>query len=173
MTDLAIQNAVTTRDECLAKIAAAEKQIAEWRAKSERAERFIEDWKVFSGEELPTSQVAERVYARSEPSTSPKPRNPKKEEVAEAAREIIVGHGSPMTRDQLFKVLPDKGITIHGQNPPVVLQTMLWRMKDRVVHLKGHGYWPQDLPYEEANYDPARPEPTESEAEDEDHDLLG
>ena len=59
-----------------------------------------------------------------------------------------------MSRDDLFAALTEKGVIIHGKEPPVVLQTMLWRMSDRIIHLKGFGYWSKDQAYEPAAYDP-------------------
>lgn len=168
MTDQAIQNAAATRDELMAKVAAAEKQIAEWREKIARAERFIKDWEEFSGQSAPASLVAVSEVTVSKSKPHQKPKNPKKEEVAEVARQIIRERGEPMTRDELFEALTSKGITIHGQNPPVVLQTMLWRMQERIVHLKGYGYWPREDAYMAADYvDGSEPHELEDENEGE------
>lgn len=163
MTDQALENAVAVRDDMLEKIATAEEQIKEWRAKLQRAERFIADWEEFS-EKKPTGsdQEAPRGIVKRTSTPVDKPKNPKKEEVAETAIEIIREHGDPMTRDDLFEALQSRGVLIHGKNPPVVLQTMLWRMQDRIVHLKGFGYWPREDAYMAADYvDGAEPEETE------------
>lgn len=153
MTDLAIQNAVAARDEGLEKIAEAEALIKEWRAKVARAERFIADWQEFSGQVAPTAPALPAVESSGGNTTS-KASNPKKEEVAEAALEILSERGVPLSRDDLLLALSAKGIHIHGKDPLVVLQTMLWRMKERIVHLKGFGYWPKDVAYAPAAYDP-------------------
>lgn len=169
MTNGAIENAVAVRDEMAAKIARAEEQIKEWRAKMQRAIRFIDDWEEFSGQgvSLPAVPDPDVLEVREETAkfeTKSKPKNPKKEEVAEYAIEIIREHGKPMTRDELFNALLEKGVEIHGKNPPVVLQTMLWRMQNRIVHLKGFGYWPSDEAYMAADYvEDLRPEVVERE----------
>lgn len=174
MTDSAIENAIAIRAEMADKIAKAEEQIKEWRSKMDRVERFIRDWEDFSGEKAPASggdqyiDFMSRTKARiaKHEASAAKSKNPKKEDVAEEAIKIIRENGKPMTRDQLFEALQAKGITIFGKNPPVVLQTMLWRMQDRIVHLKGHGYWPREDDYMAADYiDGSEPD------KDEDADL--
>jgi hypothetical protein len=119
------------------------------------AERFIADWEEFSGKKAPTPVVDTTPETTQRPVSGGKPRNPKKEEVAAVAREILLQNGRPMSRDDLFEALAARGVIIHGQNPPVVLQTMLWRMSAEITHLKGFGYWPKDVAYEPAAYDPA------------------
>lgn len=166
MADEAVRNALALRKEMAEKIHAAEVKINEWRARMERAERFIKDWEEFSGQSLPGLVVGSgsltAASARAEGTGQAKPKNPKKEEVAEAAREILMERGEPMSRDDLFAALTERGIVIHGKNPPVVLQTMLWRMQDVIVHLKGFGYWPADEAYQAADYvDNSEPGETE------------
>lgn len=166
MTDTALKNAVAARDKMAEKIADAEDQIKEWRAKMQRAERFISDWEEFSGQKAPAPTTEGEVYlSTSKPEK--KPRNPKKEDVAEAAVRIIRERGEPMTRDELFDALNAMGIIIHGKNPPVVLQTMLWRSQNQIVHLKSFGYWPTEDAYMAADHVAGgEPEAVEDAAED-------
>jgi hypothetical protein len=81
--------------------------------------------------------------------------NSKKEDIAEAARVVIAGHGKPVMRSALFKELIEQGYTIEGTNPEMVLSTMLWRMKDKVVRLKQGGYWLAERPWEQSQYMPS------------------
>jgi hypothetical protein len=155
MTDTAIENATAIRDEMAKKIAAAEVQIKEWRTKMARAERFIADWEEFSGQQAPAPAVDTNTEPAPRAASGGKPRNPKKEEVAAVAREILLLNGRPMSRDDLFDALTARDVIIHGANPAVVLQTMLWRMRDEITHLKGFGYWPKDMACAVAFYDPA------------------
>lgn len=161
MADAALENAVRVRDEMTESIAKAEAQIKEWRAKMQRAERFIADWEEFSGQAVPERVVAHENAPTAENSDdivqrrlSAKAKNPKKEDVAQEAVMAIRSHGRPLSRSELMKVLADMGTVIHGTRPEVVLQTMLWRMNDVVAHIKGHGYWPADTPYPAGGYDP-------------------
>jgi hypothetical protein len=155
MTDTAVENAAAMRDEMAAKIAFAEVQIKEWRATMLRAERFITDWEEFSGQKAPAPAVDTVSEPVARATSGSKPKNPKKEDVAAAAREILLQNGRPMTRDDLHEALIARNVIIHGANPAVVLQTMLWRMREEITHLKGYGYWPRDTACAAAFYDPA------------------
>mgnify|MGYP000970380177 CR=1 FL=1 len=173
MPDVAIENAVAVRDEMAEKIATAEVQIKEWRAKKDRADRFIADWEEFSGKKAPAPAVDTSSEPAPRAAPGGKPKNPKKEEVAALAREILLQDGRPMSRDDLFERLTARGVIIHGANPAVVLQTMLWRMRDEITHLKGFGYWPKDVPCEVAFYDPAAIAEVTAALDKELGDLLG
>ncbi len=83
-----------------------------------------------------------------------RPKNPKKEDVAAKARELILEHGEPMGRTELFEALSEAGVVIRGSNPEMVLSTMLWRMSSQIVRLQPHGYWPADVPNAEVGFDP-------------------
>lgn len=176
MTDKALENALAARDEMAEKIAAAEEQIKEWRERMQRAERFIADWEEFSGQGLATRAPEERargIVKRTTLPPAPKPKNPRKEDVAEVAIEIIRENGDPMTRDDLFEALKARGIQIEGKNPPVVLQTMLWRMQERIVHLKGYGYWPREDAYMAADYvDNSEPDEVEDDLDEKAQSLI-
>jgi hypothetical protein len=154
MTDAALDNAVSLRDDRARKIADAERQINEWRADMERAEAFIRAWEEFAGVAAPAPAV---TTEDTSPTVSEKParaKNPKKEEVAATVRTILLEHGEPMDRTEVLDALTERGMVIHGGDPAVVLQTMLWRTRDVNVHLKGHGYWPTDTAWAPAEYDP-------------------
>lgn len=83
-----------------------------------------------------------------------RPRNSSHEEVGDAALRVLAEAKAPMSRGDLFAAVMEQGVTIEGQDPEVVFSTMMWRERERVVNLKGHGYWPADRPYEKAGYDP-------------------
>ena len=157
MTDAALENAIAVRDGMAEKITRAEEQIKEWRSIRDRAERFIRDWEEFSGAKAPGSVSAEPAPVTAKSLPLKKPQNPKKEEVARVAQVILRDHGQPMSRDDLFDALRDRGIIIHGQNPNVVLQTMLWRMQEVIAHIKGFGYWPTKDECATAGYSPIPP----------------
>ena len=131
-------------------------QTPEWQQKAMRAERFIADWEEFSGKKAP--RVVSPHLPDDEAAQKPKkPKNPRKEHVVGVAREVVQAAGKPLTRDELFEQMPKHGVIIEGQDPPVVFQTMLWRMKSRLIHLKGHGYWLPERPWGPADYDPEKP----------------
>lgn len=116
-------------------------------------ERWIELWHRFAGIPLaPTA--AERIQNTADEDRPKRPRNPDRETVARAASEIIQERGMPVSRRELFEALRSRGVEIHGKDPEMVLSTMLWRSKDKIVRLPSFGYWLKSLPYVEARYDP-------------------
>ncbi|MER9063943.1 hypothetical protein [Mesorhizobium sp. M0698] len=76
------------------------------------------------------------------------------DELAERGRAIIRERNEPVSRTDLFKALTERGLTIAGTDPEMVLSTMLWRTRDRVARVKGGGYWLADVPNEAAGYFP-------------------
>jgi len=156
MTDKALKNANMRRELLAKQINEYQQQIEEWRRELRHAEAFIEAWYDFSdGVERPIGNNEAR--ADSLPTKSKRivrPKNPPKEQVAEAAYKIILEHGKPMGRTELFVALFLAGIELHGKNPEMVLSTMLWRMKNRIARVEGAGYWPADIANKDAGYDP-------------------
>lgn len=76
--------------------------------------------------------------------------NPDRQEVVTAALGEIKRAGRPLSRSELFARLAEQGIEIKGKDPLMVLSTMLWRTKDRIIRHPGIGYWPsgERLPIE-------------------------
>lgn len=73
-------------------------------------------------------------------------RNPKRDVVADNAYEIIKAHGRPILRLELYELLQARGIVIQGKDPKMVLTTMLWRSRDKIVRCTD-GYWLADVPF--------------------------
>jgi hypothetical protein len=175
MSDKALQNALARRDTLAARINNAQKQMDLWRKELSRVEDFIKYWHelsdmgevenelVFSaqGNKLISEDLIKKFNERLILKVN---RNSKKEDVAEAARQIIFDRGSPISRTDLLKMLRKKGLVIDGSDPEMVLSTMLWRMKNRITRLKTGGYWLTEVPNAEVGYDPA--ESVDGAAED-------
>ena len=149
MPDRALQNAMSRRDTLQARIAELRQEISECEQGISEAVAFIQQWHLFAGthdgetEPVPSGAVAETKPSMPRVSRS-ELKNPRKEDVAEAAREIISKRGKPISRPELLKLLAERGVTIRGTRPETVLTTMLWRMKDRIMHIPRMGYWPTD-----------------------------
>jgi hypothetical protein len=158
MADYALENAKSKREQLLAQMKDLQRQRDAVSAELDRVDRFIHDWHEFAGGTAPVNyEEGEQSGNNAGESNSRRSRvkNPKKEDVAEAARAIIQERGGPIMREELYALLADRGIHIQGKDPQMVLSTMLWRMKDRVVRLGGDGYWLREVPYEPAQYHPA------------------
>lgn len=181
MADQALEKALAWRDELTRTIkvfqdqaAAIEEEIERRQRALERAERFVAEWHQFANTDLPKSAEMSNGVPEAPPaplSPPPAPRQPeesalrkrkatnnsKKEEVAKQARELILDRGEPIMRSELYRLLTEeRGLTIEGTEPEMVLSTMLWRMAvpAKIVRLKSGGYWLAEKPYEPAGYWP-------------------
>lgn len=153
MSDKALDKAKSERDQMLARKQALAVELAEVSDRLARAERFIADWHAFAGVE-PPQPSPESTESGAKSADKRAARNSKKEDVAEMARVIIEEAGEPVSRTDLYHRLVERGLRIDGTDPEMVLSTMMWRMRARVVRLKSGGYWLADKPYEPAGYVP-------------------
>jgi hypothetical protein len=96
----------------------------------------------------PPSSVADSRL----PDASPK--NPDRKVVASRSLELISAAGRPLSRKTLFRRLRDDGLEVFGKDPLMVLSTMLWRERDRIIRIPGFGYWPVGKPYAPGHYFP-------------------
>ncbi|WP_192183013.1 hypothetical protein [Mesorhizobium amorphae] len=143
--DNALTNATQRVEELRAAIAAAEASIAILKeqirvdaAALRRAEKFVATW---------------QEMADGGTVSATRPKNPDRREVADRALAIIRSFGRPLARRELLEKLSASGVRIEGKDPEVVLGTMLYR-DDRIVRLRGYGYWPKDEAYDPAFYLP-------------------
>lgn len=146
MSDDAILNAVSKRAELEARISRAEESIRRYKVQAAEISRFIKQWEKFSGRSADEVQVAKSLqtpqHLRLAEMFGDPAKNPKKEEIAKQVVEILEAAGIPLSRADLFKRLQDRGVTLHGANPEMVLSTMLWRTRDafNIIRLKSGGY---------------------------------
>ena len=162
--DVALRNAQARRAEVVAKLEAAQQQVQIFGTALADIDRFIRDWHRFAGTNLKLSDpepvlkgTLDRIIDQHEATEVRRTRvtgNPRKEEVAEAARAIITERGEPVSRPDLYKALLERGVVVRGTDPEKTLSTMLWRTEGQIVRVRGGGYWLADVPYEAAGYDP-------------------
>ncbi|MER8551581.1 hypothetical protein NKH69_09975 [Mesorhizobium sp. M0976] len=155
MSDKALDNAKALKIKALSEIERLEDEARVWRDRIAMADQFIDQWNAFaSGEAVnPVGSVSVEQNKQA-PSTAKRNviRNSKKEDVAAAALEVIRDRGEPVSRTDLFKALIDRGLTIEGSDPEMVLSTMLWRMREKIVRFKNGGYWDARSDWEPAGY---------------------
>jgi len=77
-------------------------------------------------------------------------------------KEAILEAERPLQRTQLIEAIERKGIFLNVSDKPNYLGTIMWRAKDEFVNLKDFGYWPRDIPYSEAKYEPTNPHSEQS-----------
>lgn len=161
MADQALSNAQLMRKSLIEKRNSLQAQILELDREIGRVDKFIKEWHLFSDISVQDGDHVLVIESKlsgnktdTESDSAPRVRNSSKEEVAAAAREIIRDNGKPMSREELFGRLTEKGLVIQGKNPEMVLSTMLWRMRDTIVRLPKDGYWLREEPYPSAVYYP-------------------
>ena len=161
MTDTALEAAASRMAELERNISAQRNTINDANTKLSRLEKehadvaaWIEMWHNLAGTQgrpvaaerteinLPVQKAVKRT----------RPKNPGREYVVDKAVEIIREWGHPMGRQTLFEALAERGIAIFGKDPEMVLSTMLWRSKHKIVRLTPYGYWPADESYPDADY---------------------
>ena len=179
MSDKAYENATRRRDELAKEINGAQQQLESLRSELRGVDTFLDQWRKFAGV-LTANDASDTASFSVTVSDAPyrRPRkNSKKEEVAKAAYEIIAVEGRALTRSELFKGLIDRGLTIEGSDPEMVLSTMLWRMRNVVARLPGAGYWTANRPSPDGKYIPGQsmdqPVMDEMSVEERQHAIAG
>lgn len=133
----ALKTAVAGREYIIAEMTEAQKKLVVLRDELSRVEQFIRQWMAFAGNE------SDFYFSHSQPSS----RNPDKQLVGDLAERFIKSVGRPVPRRELMEFLNKQGVFIYGKQPLMVLNTMIWRMKDRFVRVARRGYWLRDRPY--------------------------
>ncbi|UZK70549.1 hypothetical protein OKW76_05775 [Sphingomonas sp. S1-29] len=187
MHDVPADNPVKLRDQFVERLRAVEEQIAGLREERDILQRdlqvteqFIAVWRRTNNVQGPPERIEAKINLTHNdvPSHSKKPKNPRREAVAEAVLEIISNRGAPVSRSELYEALKARGVAVYGKDPVMVLSTMLWRSQDRIVRLGSEGYWFRNRPYPPANYYPdtadvtgvAHTDPEDGAIEDPDDD---
>jgi hypothetical protein len=152
--------------------------IARIKEERERVVQFVATWYEMMGIPNPSSVHTVISGGKSDlESRITRPKNPGRESVANAVIEFIRQIGRPVSRTEAHEALIARGIHLQGKDPEMILSTMLWRSKDRIVRLPGFGYWPAKYAHPSSGYNPvfddligvAADEPEEA-IEAEDHD---
>jgi hypothetical protein len=160
VTDTALENAERKLDSLAAEINSLAQKADDLKRELAKVEAWIAQWHQFADArqaDLPPKQGAPQnerfpiLKGVALPKIRRATGNPKKEEVAEATRQIILERGEPISRGDLFKALTERGMVISSEaDPEMVLSTMLWRMRDKIVRLKTGGYWLPENPHPQA-----------------------
>jgi hypothetical protein len=172
MSDDAIRVALAKRAEAEERIKKLERNIKRCKDQIIEINSFIRAWEKFSGRSVDALQGAKPLSDKGEfvanvAAQSPRmvPVNSRKEEVAEAARQILAEAGRPLPRSELFQEIIKRGLTIVGKDPEMILSTMLWRTRNDsgIARLKsGKGYCLQ------ADADPAETDDSHDDAGEDD-----
>lgn len=112
------------------------------------ARKHLKLWRRNENFEDPLEPLPASVFPQNLPRRTGKrrPKNPPKGIVVDAVCEILAAAGRPLGVTELYDRLLARDIEIQGRRPDVVLTTMLWRSRDRLIRFDKVGYWPADLP---------------------------
>ena len=132
---------------------------------------FLSLYRRFAGPETvvaPPLGPLHRIGLESAESAAEDPGKPPsmtQEEFVRISREILIGHGRPMTRSQLLTAFKGMGRNIGGVDEQKNLGTKIWRARDRIVNVQGAGYWPREIPCPAVKYEPSVGVPIEPQHE--------
>lgn len=116
----------------------------------EEIDQFLELAEKFSGEKG-------GVSGGPSGGGTPKSSVSKPGEIVAASRKVIHANGKPMNRTEILDKLKGTGIVVSGKDQANTLGTTLSRASDKIVYLKGFGYWLRECHYEPAEYNADAP----------------
>lgn len=69
--------------------------------------------------------------------------------------QVIKDAGKPLSRADIVSEIESKDISIPGQHKTKYVGTLMWREREKFIHIVGHGYWLKYQPLPKIGYDPA------------------
>lgn len=118
-----------------------EREAARWRM-------FLSLWNELSGSEPDPALKVDQVFVPTVTQEKPKgkrgPNGSAPDLIANAAHDVILAEGKPLSRSALIPLIEAKGLTIGGNDKAKNLGTLLWRSGK--FGSTGEGYWPKGLP---------------------------
>ena len=125
----------------------------------EKVETFLELYAEFSDEPpLPSaagssaSDSARTIPEHVVRETISRLPEPTAWKVKRVSRQAMLDAGHPLNRADLTEAVEKAGIRIVARDRGNYIGTVIWRAKDEFVNIKGHGYWPADVPNEYLGY---------------------
>jgi len=148
--DQAVTNAMARRE-------ALKLELAEIEQFLQLYERFTQ--RVGVPDSLPRSMAEQNEDISSPEADQPEasPRAPKlnRLQLIPHIREVILEAEKPLTRGVLLRKLTQRGIHIGGEYDRAKnMGTIMWRLREHFINLRGWGYWPRDLAFNRADYEP-------------------
>jgi len=163
MADRALENAEAMLKQLLERRKTLNAELINIEDQIGQITKFVKSWHLFA-EADPAGIDHNSVIAvgaqenKPEPSQPVKPKQPKNTDrviVGDEVLKIIRERGQPVSRADLYEELTNRGMVILGKDNEMVLSTMLWRSRDRIVRLKTGGYWIAGEDWPDANYLPS------------------
>jgi hypothetical protein len=143
--DSAYANAERRRVVLLNELERVEAQANTIRKQIEDVDRFLSEWRQYAGvtvaDDVPSPSSTDTSLKAAPTRRGPRSNNPDKEIIGDEVQRMLEEFQRPMSRQRIFTELEQRGFKLEGSDPPMVLSTMLWRMKHRFVRIPGKGYW--------------------------------
>jgi hypothetical protein len=160
--DPVIQNAIRRRSDLRSELRDVERFLElyqQFKAPSDPRQATLDVREPVEDSEEQTESTATAFPPFNGPGVTPEPAEAvpglSREELRPHIRETIIEAGKPLTRGQILRRLDAKDVRVGGKaDRSKNMGTILWRLRDDFVNLTGYGYWPRDLAYVEAGYDP-------------------
>lgn len=149
--------AETPYEQAIARKAQISARMDELKTEQMALAKELSDLSVFIGmwHRLSGTQPEHNSHDQPTRTRSTRPKNPPREDVGDLVEKILRRAGTPIPRAKLYEAVLAWGMTIYGKDPEMVFSTMLWRMRDRFIRLRDHGYWLINEPCSRVGYDPS------------------
>ena len=141
------------------------RRLAALKAEILRVERFISDYREFSGDNSVTTETASTISlvnggGNVSPFDAPsqavdksgeiprmsRRRGGRPDEIAQMIERVIREIGEPMTRGQLVQALERRDVELPAADKARYIGTIIWRHKSIFVNVEGRGYWLRNIP---------------------------
>lgn len=115
-----------------------------------RLEEFVSTFRELAGDDCAdiSQRLRVRLQTRSRQHTATR-----LSEMERTVVELIIEHGAPIRRAELFRLALKRGVTLAGAKPLINFSSKLSRMTS-LINLPKLGYWPKERPFDPAGYRP-------------------
>lgn len=136
----------------------AEKRAAKLRLELQRLEAFMATYRELAGDDdLFSKAEPDELEADPEPNEGieedERVRATPQAELERIVEQVLVTHGAPLQRMELFERVKALGVIVGGRNEMANFGSKLSRAES-LVNLPKLGYWPKKIPFEAGAYRP-------------------
>ncbi len=136
----------------------AERQAVALRAKLQKLEVFMATYRELSDDDDLASEVeadatTDAQMADHEVEEVERLRATPQVELERIVEQVLVTHGAPLQRVELFERVKALGVIVGGRNEMANFGSKLSRA-EKLVNLPKLGYWPRSIPFEPGAYRP-------------------
>ncbi len=178
----AIEKLQSERQRVVARLAEIDRILGQYEELQRIAESYLASGASHTADSgTVTDSVKTQAEAQREPSVTepnlPRVKSPKTPmvEFERVVIELLSEAEVPLDRSALYKALLDREIVIGSPDESSDLNTLsarMSRMKDKIVNVSGHGYWPKDRAFPPGGYVPPGGDDVQSQDVTSESDLV-